>query len=132
MESSEWPRTAIFAGVTTFLGNWAECLRSQGPGIRGQYCLPELRYDFFVDKTYDPPSPRWVDWPEEYESIWSIIQSVKFKDDSVLLINVLVSNLTIKMLIFSIEHYKYEIRDRSSLGLYVFHHHVQQMTCKNH
>lgn len=96
MESSEWPRTAIFAGVTTFFGNWAECLKSQGPGIRGQYCLPELRYDFSVDKTYDPPSPRWVDWPEEYESIWSIIQSVKFKDNSVLLINVLVLKSTIK------------------------------------
>lgn len=83
MESSEWPRTGVFAGVTTFLGNWAECLRSRGPSnIRGQYCLPEATYDFTLD-TVDQLGPRWVDWPQENESAWNVIQSVRLVDDSI-------------------------------------------------
>ena len=46
MESSEWPVTGLYAGMTKHLGNWAECLRASSTAFTGRYCLARLRYDF--------------------------------------------------------------------------------------
>ncbi|KAK7582380.1 hypothetical protein V9T40_013825 [Parthenolecanium corni] len=46
MESTEWPSTGLFAGMTKSLGNYEECVRAIGPSFRGQYCLAQLSYDY--------------------------------------------------------------------------------------
>lgn len=78
MESSEWPRMGLFYGVTYHLGNWAECLRSRGPNIKGQYCLVEATYNFTY-AAFEKPDPGWVDWPAENESVWKILKMVDYK-----------------------------------------------------
>lgn len=76
MESTEWPRIGLFSGVTTHLGNYAECLRARGPGIKGQYCLAQATYNFPAT-IFDRPAPGWTQWPEENASVWKIIQMVR-------------------------------------------------------
>lgn len=76
MESSEWPRSGILSGVTTFLGNWKECLRSRGPSrLRGQYCLADVTYDYSFAAA-NSRSPGWIEWPQENASVWNIIKTV--------------------------------------------------------
>lgn len=77
LESSEWPRVGLFSGVTYHLGDWAACLRSSGPNIKGQYCLVEATYNFKYGK-FELPAPDWVDWPPENASVWEVLTLVNF------------------------------------------------------
>lgn len=75
MESSEWPRTGLFSGVTMHLGHYAECLRSEGSGIHGKYCLAQATYDFDGGEVTQI-APGWAKWAEEDASAWKVIKMV--------------------------------------------------------
>lgn len=79
MESSEWPRIGLFSGVTTHLGHFSECLRSQGPaGIKGQYCVAQATYDFAISTADHLASEKWADWPKENASAWEVLKTVRY------------------------------------------------------
>lgn len=76
MESSEWPKVGLFSGVTVHLGNYAECLRSRGPGISGQYCIAQANYNLTTAISYTFVSG-WNQWPKENASVWRIMKMVR-------------------------------------------------------
>lgn len=77
MESSEWPKVGLFSGVTAHLGNYAECLRSRGPGIKGKYCIAQANYNLTTSISYIF-IPGWNQWPNENASVWSIMKMVRY------------------------------------------------------
>ncbi len=73
MESSQWPNTGIFAGMTSSLGNWQECLLVSKYDVTGKYCLVELHYDLNQQRAQNTSSL----WPDEGASVWDVIESVR-------------------------------------------------------
>ncbi|XP_065204696.1 nose resistant to fluoxetine protein 6-like [Planococcus citri] len=45
-ESSEWPLGGILSGTVNYMGNYDECLDISSHGVKGQYCLVEVIYNF--------------------------------------------------------------------------------------
>lgn len=78
MESSEWPRVGLLFGGTTHFGHWAECLKSEGPQFKGQYCLVEASFNFTFEEADHTP-PAWVEWPRENSSAWKVIKTVRLE-----------------------------------------------------
>lgn len=77
LESSQWPRVGIFAGITYHLGNYDECLMVTSHTFQGQYCLAEGTYDFNnVESNHDLLQP--VEWPTENLSAWEAIKMVSY------------------------------------------------------
>lgn len=75
MESSEWPSVGLFSGRTTHLGDYDECLSISSHGIKGQYCLPEITYDYVHDPTHIKNA---VENPPQDVSVWEAITMVNF------------------------------------------------------
>lgn len=76
MESSDWPRVGLFTGGNNHLGHFAACLKSEGPGIRGQYCLVQMAYNFTIDETEKVTLGR-INWPDESASAWKVVNMVR-------------------------------------------------------
>ncbi|XP_065201228.1 nose resistant to fluoxetine protein 6-like [Planococcus citri] len=68
MESSEWPSVGIFSGMVAHLGNYDECLKISSYGVKGQYCLAEVDYDY-----PDVSLSELVEVPDEKRSAWEAL-----------------------------------------------------------
>lgn len=80
LESSGWPTLGLLSGVTTHLGNWAECLEAEGSGVSGQYCLVQAKFNYTFAEEEDncieltPDSKKLND-----ASAWHVMQEVKIQ-----------------------------------------------------
>ncbi len=73
MESSEWPVSNVFGGMTFRLGNWQECLLVSKYNLIGQYCLINVDYDVNLKEIED----NLLDWPDDGASTWDVIEKVR-------------------------------------------------------
>lgn len=79
LESSDWPTLGLLSGITTHLGNWAECMEANGGGVSGQYCLVQakLNYTLYEEEDYSEELAG-VNIKLNDASAWQVMQKVNF------------------------------------------------------
>lgn len=66
----------LLSGKTYHLGDWDECIKANGPFIRGQYCLADLSINLTSGSILINDTSRWDQWPREDSSAWDVIDTV--------------------------------------------------------
>lgn len=78
LESSDWPTLGLLSGITTHLGNWAECLEANGSGVSGQYCLVQAKFNYKLPEEEDYCDELTSDNMKLNDaSAWQVMQKVK-------------------------------------------------------
>lgn len=79
-ESMQTEPIGVLGGTTYQMGDFEECIHAKGFGVRGRYCLANIRYSLRQEhhKKYASDIPAGdFDLPDSEESVWEALIRVR-------------------------------------------------------